>query len=269
MLTTKQKIQNFFLPLGTIQKIRSGYLKGFKIRLTQNSLWSPLIGKWEPAMQKIMTNVIQSGQIVYDLGANNGLHGLLMAPLVGKEGMLFNFEPLEENILEIVENYSLNNIGNYRNIHAAVSDKNGMETFVIGEHHKQGHLSPETNTNEKKIEVESITLDSFIEKGNPGPSFIKIDIEGAEGPALSGFSQGIKKFLPLMIIELHNPEQDIEVGKFLLKNGYTAYRFDTFSKLKFDLIRDLNKTYPSPEGIWGSIFCIPPGMKLEDFSFDK
>ena len=87
MLTFKQKIQNLLLPLGTIQRIRSGYLKGYKIKLTQNSLWSPLIGKWEPAMQKIMANVIKPGQIVYDLGANNGLHGLLMAPLFGKDGM--------------------------------------------------------------------------------------------------------------------------------------------------------------------------------------
>ncbi len=269
MLTTKQKIQNFFLPLGTIQKTRSGYLKGFKIRLTQNSLWSPLIGKWEPAMQKIMTSVIQPGQIVYELGANNGLHGLLMVQLVGKNGKLYNFEPFEENIKELVENYTINNINNYQNIHAAVSDKNGVEIFIIGQHHKQGHLSTETNTNEKKIEVESITLDSFIEKGNPGPAFIKIDIEGAEGPCLRGFSMGVKKYLPLMIIELHSPEQDQEVGKFLLDNDYKAYSFDTSRKLKFDLIEDLTKTHPSPEGIWGSIFCVPPGKKLEDFSFDK
>ncbi len=89
-------------------------------------------------MQKIMANVIKPGQIVYDLGANNGLHGLLMAPLVGETGMLYNFEPFEENIQEIEENYNLNNITNYRNIHAAVSDRNGMETFVIGDHHKRG-----------------------------------------------------------------------------------------------------------------------------------
>jgi FkbM family methyltransferase len=216
-----------------------------------------------------MANVIKPGQIVYDLGANNGLHGLLMAPLAGPTGMLYNFEPFEGNILEIEENYALNNITNYRNIHAAVSDRNGVETFVIGDHHKQGHISAEENSKESKIEVASMTLDTFVEKGNPGPAFIKIDIEGAEGPCLRGFSRGIKAFLPLLIIELHSPEQDRQVGKFLQENNYTAYRFDTFSKLKFELIGDLNKTHPSPDGIWGSIFCIPPGKKLEDFSFDK
>ncbi len=80
-----------------------------------------------------------------------------------------------------------------------------------------------------------MTLDAFIEKGNPGPAFIKIDIEGAKGPCLRGFARGIKKFLPLLMVELHSGEQDSEVGKFLLENGYTAYRFDTFSKLKFEI----------------------------------
>ena len=90
-MTFKQKIQNLFFPLGSVQKIRSGYLKGFRIRLTENSLWSPLIGNWEPAMQKIMVNVIKPGEVVYDLGANNGLHGLLMSGLVGQFGKVYNF----------------------------------------------------------------------------------------------------------------------------------------------------------------------------------
>jgi len=96
-----------------------------------------------------------------------------------------------------------------------------------------------------------------------------MDIEGAEGPALKGFSRNIDRFLPLMIIELHSPEQDKEVGQFLQLHGYTAYRFDTFAKLEFTLIKDLTKVYPSPEGIWGSIFCLPPGKKMGDFSFNK
>jgi FkbM family methyltransferase len=269
MLTFKQKIQNFFLPLGSVQKIRSGYLKGYKIRLTQNSLWSPLIGNWEPAMQKIMVNVIKPGQVIYDLGANNGLHGLLMAPIIGPEGMLYNFEPFEENIREINENYAMNHITNFRNIQAAVSDNNGTASFVIGDHHKQGHLSTEAQVMEEKIKVESISLDSFIDLGNPGPDFMKIDIEGAEGPSLRGFSKGIMEFKPLMIIELHNPEQDLEVGKTLAEHGYTAFRFDTFRKLEFTQIKDFYKSHPHPDGVWGSLFCIPSGKKLSDYSFDK
>lgn len=86
---------------------------------------------------------------------------------------------------------------------------------------------------------------------------------------MRGFSKGIKQFAPLLIVELHSPEQDKEVGNFLKENGYSAYRFDTFKKLEFTFIKDLDKVYPSADGIWGSIFCIPPGKKLDDFTFDK
>lgn len=268
-MTFKQKVQNFFFPLGSIQKIRAGYLKGFKIRLTENSLWSPLVGGWEPAMQKIMVNVVKPGHVVYDLGANNGLHGLLMAGLVGDKGIVYNFEPLKDNIDEILENFKFNGITNFKNIQAAVSDKNGIEHFQIGEHHKQGSISNVTNPTGISVEVKTITLDSFIEEGNRGPNFIKMDIEGAEGPALHGFAKTIGKYQPLMIIELHSPEQDRIVGEFLKQSGYTAFRFDTFAKLGFEEIKDFTKTHPAPEGIWGSVFCLPPGKKLSDYTFDK
>jgi FkbM family methyltransferase len=267
-MTFKQKLQNLIFPLGTIQKIRRGYLKGFKIRLSENSLWSPLLGKWEPAMQKIMVNVIKPGDTVYDLGANNGLHGLLMAGLIGN-AKVYNFEPFEENIAEIVENYALNNIGNYTNVNAAVADKVGTETFELGNHHKQGAIVQEAAKTSNSIQVPVITLDSFIDQGNPGPAFIKMDIEGAEGPALNGFSGNISKYNPIMIIELHNPEQDKIVGEFLQAHGYTAFRFDTFAKLAFTPIKDFSKVYPEPTGIWGSLFCLPPGKTLNSFTFSK
>jgi FkbM family methyltransferase len=268
-MTFKQKLQNLIFPLGSIQKIKKGYLKGFKLRLSENSLWSPILGKWEPAMQKIMVNVVKPGDIVYDLGANNGLHGMLMAGLVQPGGKVYNFEPFEENIAEIVENYTFNNINNYENIQAAVSDKEGTETFALGNHHKQGAIVHGDIKSSNSIKVPVITLDVFIEKGNPGPAFIKMDIEGAEGPALMGFSKYIGQFMPLMIIELHSPEQDKMVGQFLQQHGYTAYRFDTFAALSFTFIKNMNKVYPEPDGIWGSLFCLPPGKELEHFSFNK
>lgn len=220
-------------------------------------------------MQKIMINVIEPGQVVYDLGANNGLHGLLMAGVVGEKGIVYNFEPLETNLGEIVENFQLNKITNFRNVQAAVSGKDGKETFVLGEHDKQGSISNNGQASAKTVDVKCITLDSFIKEGNPGPSFIKMDIEGAEGPALKGFSVNIEKYLPLMIIELHSPEQDREVGRLLQSHKYTAFRFDPFAELSFTEIKDLTKGHPYPEGIWGSIFCLPPGKTLDKYSFNK
>lgn len=269
MLTFKQKIQNLIFPLGSVQKIRKGYLKNYRIRLSENSLWSPLIGGWEPAMQKIMVNTVQPGQTVYDLGANNGLHGLLLAGLVGDTGMVINFEALPDNIKEINENFALNNITNYKNVPAAVTDQSGTVQFEIAGHAKQGSVSGNGQSGAQTLSVASISLDDYIEQGNAMPSFIKMDIEGAEGAALQGFARNIEKCFPLMIIELHSPEQDALVGQFLKFYKYEAYRFDPFAKLAFEQIKDFDKTHPHPEGIWGSIFCTGPGTAFSGFSFSK
>lgn len=267
-MTLKQKFQNLLFPLHSIQKIRLGYLKGHKIRLSENSLWSPLIGNWEPSIQKIMVNIVKTGDVAYDLGANNGLHGLLLSLLVGKNGFVYNFEPFEENVLEIIENFELNGLTNYKNIVAAISDFNGNAKFEIASHFKQGKLTNVVhNSNFLNVEVKS--LDELINSGIQLPKFIKMDIEGAEGKALNGFTKNIEKCFPDMIIELHSPEQDIEVGKFLKFYNYTAFRFDPFKKLKFTEIKNFDRPFPYEDGIWGSLLCLGPKKIIKSLSFNK
>lgn len=267
-MTIKRRIQKFLFPIGSTQTILSGYLKGSKLKVSENTQWAPLFGRWEPAMQRIIANVVKEGNVVYDLGANFGLHGMLCSKLIGSTGKLFNFEPLPANLIEINENYKLNNINNYSNINKAVSDSIGKIKFSIAKHATQGKIVIGASEGDA-MEVEVISLNQFIDDGNPLPDFIKMDIEGAEGEALRGFSRYIEKSFPLMIIELHSPEADRKVGEFLKFYQYKAYRFDTFKSLHFQEIKDLTLPYPHPDGIWGSIFCIGGGKTLNNFSFQK
>lgn len=267
-MSLKQEIQKLLFPLKSTQKIRFGYLKGKRIIISANTQWAPLLGRWEPAMQKVMVNVIKEKQTVYDLGANFGLHGLLCSRLVGSEGMLYNFEPLPSNIREIESMYSLNEVTNYENIQAAVSNVNTVLKFEVATHGTQGKLGSATGS-AASIDVNAISLDEFIERGKRLPDFIKMDIEGAEGDALAGFTRNIEKSFPLMIIELHNPEADKKVGEFLKFYHYKAYRFNTFKNLQFEQVKNLLLPYPNPDGIWGTIFCIGPNTSLNNLSFTR
>jgi FkbM family methyltransferase len=264
----KSGLQKILFPLGSTQTIKWGYLKGSQLILSENTQWAPMFGRWEPAMQKIIFNVVRKGDVVYDLGANFGLHGMLCARLIGKEGLVTNFEPLPENINEINRNYSINGITNFKNIQKAVSNRNSKLTFSVAKHATQGKLiDNHYEDNNNLIQVDTITLDAFIGDGGALPSFIKMDIEGAEGDALEGYSNNIVKTFPEMIIELHSPEADKKVGLFLKEYKYKAYRFNTFRSLQFEEIKDLTSPYPDKEGIWGSIFCIGPNKTINDYSF--
>jgi len=260
----KSALLGLIWPYQKKASIRRGPLKGYKFIVSENSGWSPIIGRWEPEAQRLFTKIIKPGNIVYDLGANNGIHSLLFSKLTGKSGRVFCFEPLESNCREIEENAKLNGADNIQIVQAAVSDHPGETVFHLGLHDKQGSLVGIGRESGTDIKVNLITLDDFISKGNPSPDFLKIDIEGAESMALQGFSGLVQTILPIFFIELHTPDQDRAVGAFFLKNGYKLFRVNNAAKndeLNVDglePIKDLTKPYPHPDGIWGTILAIHP-----------
>lgn len=266
--TLKKQILELLFPIGSTQRILTGYLKGKQIKISENSQWAPLFGRWEPAMQKLFLNTQNPGNIFYDIGANFGLHGLLCSRYLGSNGHIYNFDPLRSNLIEIEENYKLNKIINYTNIPMAISNKTGTAYFNVAKHDGQGSLII-LRDDVGKILVKTITLDDFIKNGNPLPNYIKMDIEGSEGDALEGFVNNIEKAQPIMIIELHSPEADKKVGSFLKFYNYSAYRFDTFKGLKFEKVINLENPFPDKNGIWGTVLCLPASMSLNNFKFLK
>ncbi len=72
----------------------------------------------------------------------------------------------------------------------AISDRNTTMSFAIAKYATQGKLIQDA-AEEGAISVQSTTLDAFIDAGNRLPGFIKMDIEGAEGDALAGYSGNI------------------------------------------------------------------------------
>jgi len=81
---------------------------------------------------------------------------------------------------------------------------------------------------------------------------MKIDVEGGESKVLDGAYQVIEEYRPFIVCELHNPNQDVLVGKILLKHRYGAYRLDDGKPVK-----ELEKGWPSVTGLWGHFVGYP------------
>ncbi len=262
------KIKNAILgslwPQGSKAKILRGPLKGLVFRVSKNSGWSPIVGRWEPESQVLFQELIKPGFVIYDLGANNGIHSLLFSRLTGAGGKVFSFEPLPTNCEEIRQNAELNGFTNINIVQAAVSNQSGETVFHLGLHDKQGSLVGIGRESGTDIKVALVSLDDFINAGNPAPDFLKIDIEGAESMALEGSKHWTAKTKPIFYIELHTPEQDKKVGEFLDGQGYRVFRQKTgastpgLSLQNLEPVKDLSKPYPHPDGIWGNILAIHP-----------
>ncbi len=259
--------QNIY-KLNSTVTIRFGPLKGYRYTITDNSGWAPIYGGWEPEAQKLYSTLISVGETVYDLGANTGIHSLLFSKLVGSNGKVFAFEPLQENLLEIESLKQLNLVTNIYLIDQAIGDKSGNFSFKVGRHNKQGSLIGIGCEAGSTVTVVVTTLDCLIDGGLALPDLIKVDIEGSEGDALDGFSKSIVKSYPSFAIDLHTPQQDVRVGEFLKGYGYQVYRLKNSTATKITgqqktlaRISRLDLGWPDPGGMWGTVIAVHPSRQ--------
>jgi FkbM family methyltransferase len=200
-----------------------------------------------------MVRHVKRGSTAYDLGANHGMHTLLMARLVGKVGHVYAFEPLPENVYQVRANIALNNFSNVDVIEAAVAERPGTESFGRGGDHATGHLTDIAGGPCGNVVVKAVSLDDqvFAQNARP-PDFIKIDVEGAESRVLAGAKRVLETHRPILLVALHTPEQDVAVGQTLSDLGYESYRTSDGSKVK-----SLTTGWPDQDGIWGQCIAFP------------
>jgi FkbM family methyltransferase len=162
-----------------------------------------LIGTTEPHLQKAIRKYVSAGDTVYDIGANVGYVSLSLAKRVGSKGYVFAFEPVPQNLRLLRTNIENNQLSNVKVFDAAVSDRRGEAIIRIAQNlataslvwHKDDQAAVE-------LVIKTVIIDELIEAGDlPIPSFIKIDVEGAEGPALLGMHRILAAAKPVIFIE--------------------------------------------------------------------
>jgi FkbM family methyltransferase len=206
-------VLNFCAPTGLIEvSIKSGVLRGLLLKLDLNSEKSYWLGTYETVMIQAIHDFVKPGMIVYDIGANIGYISLVFSQAVGKQGRVYAFEPLPDNVKRIRTHIALNSLQEIVTVLPyAVYDSTGRQPFLVHELHAMGKLSSSSGRNEtykSQIVVHTLCLNEFILKEeNPPPDLIKIDIEGGAVTALPGMSEVLKKHQPIILMELHGPEE--------------------------------------------------------------
>jgi FkbM family methyltransferase len=149
-----------------------------------------------------------------------------------KRGEIHLFEPNP-----YVFEYTKENLSPDNNVYlneAAVSDFGG--TLNLYSRFSDGFSGTSTILNEvkdnnshKKISVKSVTLDEYVLNNKP-PTFLKIDVEGAENLVLKGGDNLLKHRDPIVAIEIWGDEVGYKLSlktiKLLKDYGYKPYRLD-------------------------------------------
>lgn len=184
-------------------------------------------GRYEPALTDIMTELLEPGMSVVDVGAQIGYYTLLAARNVGMEGEVISFEPMPENHRILCRNVDLNRYGDrVRIINKAVSSENGTVDLVVKQRNRGGHSIVKRKKNDQDaistIKVEMTTLDLALDSE---PDLVKVDVEGAEAQVLDGMSSTLKS-KPIVIFECNHHEWDCvssSVFEFVDEQGYDLF----------------------------------------------
>lgn len=146
-----------------------------------------------------------------------------------------------------------NSVHNVTLIEVALADQPGIASFDTQALSTTGKLAESvTSPGSTLTEVKVTTLDRMVaEQGISSVSLIKVDVEGAESRVLVGATDTLARLRPRLIVELHNPEQDLLVSRLLRDAGYRLTRLDGSE------IRKPDCGWPDRDGVWGTIIAHP------------
>lgn len=206
------------IPDGTIVPVLSGPNRGYRLikGFGPASYW---FGIAERPLQRVARENIGAGDVVYDIGANVGLHTLYFSRLVTETGHVFAFEPAPDTVQKLLQHLRLNGIKNVTVIDKAVSQE-------PGELHLRLHTDPcQRRLDEAgEIAVATTSIDSVIGE-LPPPNCIKMDIEGAEIQALSGARECFLRYRPKLLLATHSGS-DVPCCEMLRSWGYAISFFE-------------------------------------------
>lgn len=137
-----------------------------------------------PEIAALRGRSLRPGARVFDIGAHQGVVAMMLAREVGASGHILAVEPNPHNASVAKKNRDLNGMTQLEILEAAVADRSGTVVFNQG---LDGQLDDGTGAG-GRMEVASITLDELAQRYGT-PSFVMIDVEGAECMVLAKGAQ--------------------------------------------------------------------------------
>ena len=199
--------------------LRAGPLSGLRLEFNPKVHGAVITATYETVVESFISQHLRRGDIAFDIGANVGYFGLVMAARVGPMGHVFCFEPFPP----VLERLQSNICRNERRVHGAVTtvpmalgSEQGRLAFEQGITLTRGRLSANGT-----IEVEVGTVDHEVARRGV-PALVKVDVEGGELEVLQGGADLLGRRATAFIVEAHTPELAERCTALLQGNGYTC-----------------------------------------------
>ncbi len=162
-----------------------------------------------------------SDAVIIDAGALDGDTALDFAEETGYTyKCIYSFEPNPKMFSKLYER----KLPNHKIVTKALASNCGVTRFMIDENESYLSTAASKISDLGNYEVEMVSLDSMKEE-LLDPTYIKMDIEGAELDALIGMEQLITENHPILAVCIyHKPLDILEIPEYLMKK-YPFYKF--------------------------------------------
>lgn len=160
-------------------------------------------GSYAPAEKDWYNKHVRPGDVVVEAGANIGYFTLILARLVGETGRVISYEPDPALAAILRRNVAFNGYRNVTVREAACSDAEGDTTFYRSPVSTGDNRLFPHGANDDSFAVKVVRLDDDLARLEvPVVDVLKMDIQGAEPLAMSGFSAHLTSNPPReMLIE--------------------------------------------------------------------
>ncbi len=172
---------------------------------------------------------LDENEVFVMAGAYGGIDSIKFAEQTkGKYSHIVTFEPDKENFLKAKENLESYGLQRYHIFNEALYSKDC--TLYFAADGDMGSKIENTGT----IEVKAVTLDGCMERLGIWPSYIRLDVEGAEAEALLGTKKIIENHQPKLQISIYHKKEDIFELPLLIKKLNPKY--DIYIRAHADLL---------------------------------
>ncbi|MDZ7778685.1 MAG: FkbM family methyltransferase [Gemmatimonadota bacterium] len=188
-------------------RIRNGPNAGrrWSLAASGRGVWS---GRYERDRFEALESLLREDDVFWDVGAHRGYAALVAEGVVGSAGAVRAFEPSAENRRYLHQHLRWNRADRVAVHPAALADFDGTADFGGAGSSVSHRLGGGTEA------VEVRTISSLVDDdGLAAPTFLKIDVEGAEGRVLAGARSLLTSLrarearVPLALLSVHSARE--------------------------------------------------------------
>ena len=164
---------------------------------------------------------IAEDDVVLDCGAHAGQMSTCFSIVGGPRGRVLAFEPFPQNYYQVEAQTQLNKLPHLESMRAGVGEtRSTAKVSILG----QMTTTSRASALNDEMDIKIVPIDDFTDIK---PTFIKLDVEGAEVAALRGAQRLLQEARPKIFIEVHT--------QFL---GYFGHNLrDMFDAIPADILQ--------------------------------